>query len=81
MTKPIYCPMSFGNPSFAKSYVYTGTRIEPMECTPECAWAVSDGSGTYGCVIALGEFNMDTTYNKRPLPEVEDGFCACGERA
>lgn len=70
MTKPMLCPMSFNN-----SHVYDGVMVQPErhECTPDCAWAVIDGSKggskKYGCVISLGHFGIDTEWNTRPLED------------
>lgn len=68
MNKPMYCPLSFSNSMIARDYINAGTRFQPMECTPECAWAVTYG-GDYACAIALECERWNWGINSRELKD------------
>lgn len=64
MNKPMYCPMSFANASLAERYEYnsfgdTKTISHPMECTPDCGWAIMNETQDYhACSIAVIGANL-----------------------
>ena len=78
MTKPMYCPMSFANSScvWARSCGAGNNEIalefEPVECTPDCAWALKLAGNSYGCgiaAIAIKGTSNEVTMNARPLKD------------
>ena len=69
MTKPMYCSMSFG-----RDVIYDGVYcvLKPMECTPDCAWALfPPDKEIYGCAMALRDFSIKSC-NTRPLKDDVD---------
>lgn len=61
MSKPMYCPMSF-NRDIISDGVYC--KSKPMECTPDCAWAINDKEN-YWCGIV--PWNIHARNNVRPI--------------
>lgn len=71
MTNPMYCPMSFANSEFVK------LDIPPVECTPDCAWAM-EAQGRYFCAVPakvatwverINSSRVPTEINTRPLED------------
>lgn len=56
MSNPMYCPLSFNR----DAYFANGNKVyNPIECTPDCAWAFKDSSCyEYCCGIALMSFKL-----------------------
>lgn len=57
MNKPMYCPLSFANSDRVFAWgtddgVHINKRFYPVECIPECAWAVKS-SKDYMCIVAV----------------------------
>ena len=70
MTKPMYCPMAFANSglmraNYSKYRECWRTEGQMMECTPDCAWAISDGA-EYWCGMLSSQM---WPLNTRPLNE------------
>lgn len=64
--KPMYCPMSLSNSEAAVGYFNAPTKFKPMECSPDCAWAVIK-NGKYMCSIPYYSVPSDRRINSRPL--------------
>lgn len=65
MSKPMYCPISFGNPEL----------IKPVVCTPDCAWALKLAGNSYGCgiaAIAIRGTSEEVAMNARPLEDDDE---------
>lgn len=65
MTNPMYCPMSFNNPGAGG-----WGQLTPRQCTPDCAWAISNGE-SYACAIVADATVYGYKANSRPLKEEE----------
>lgn len=69
MTKPMYCPFGFANPELANTRgEKNSVGLHVVHCTPDCAWAVSDGKD-YGCVIAYKPSREYYIINVQPIED------------
>lgn len=74
MTKPMYCPMSFGLLLPKMNRRDGELEFEPyyFKCTPDCAWAAIDlRNDCYACGM-LDVNLLGTQTNWRPLEEDDD---------
>lgn len=76
MTKPMYCPLSFANSERVWAWgtddgEHINTKFHPVECTPDCAWAVGDEQNeSYACAIAAHTvYGRGLRVNARSLKE------------
>ena len=63
----MYCPMSFMNSNLVFANDNGGRAHYPLECTPDCAWAVKY-NGSYMCAIAFNCMSEEFI-NSRPLED------------
>ena len=65
MTEPMWCPMSFNNPE----------PFRPMECIPDCAWAVNAGNESnpeLACGLVYNRWVEPWFFNTRQLEDDVD---------
>lgn len=73
MNKPMYCPLSFANGDRVFAWgtddgVHINKRFYPVECTPNCALAVTR-NGDYACAIGINCGTWNWKINSRPIED------------
>lgn len=72
MDKPMLCPMSYNGRLiyYASDSEHEFGLHKPMECTPDCAWAIECGTinePVYCCAVAYDSPAQESMINTRPL--------------